>query len=497
VCTHLSLDRNFEKTAWHAGIVCDSVSAGVDSGEIDDGIGIAFGTLRGHAPAKKGQSILERICARFKASMRHLTDTRAEQIAFTRFFRNPRVTAKEIVATAAARTAEAARGRHVVLIQDTSEINYQAKAQRKRGLGRVGNGSDVGLFVHPAIAVDAADGSVLGLAAATIWRRIKAKQKDYQSKPIESKESFKWLGTAQAGRDALATAARITHVGDRECDIYEVFARLPDERSDVVIRATKDRAVIGPDKRPGRLFATVAAQPEAGRIAFELTARPGRTARTVTLSVRCCQVTLRQPRRGAAKRDPRQITLDIVEAREIDPPAGEAAIHWQLLTTHRVTSLTQAAFVVDLYRLRWTIEQVFRTLKSQGLDLEESLIADGFALEALAATALIAATKVMQLVHGRGEAGRHLPAARLFDATEMAVLDGLTRQLEGKTVKQQNPHPHGSLAWSVWAIARLGGWKGYASERPPGPITIVHGLQRFEAIVQGVRLAPYLRPPDG
>ena len=70
--------------------------------------------------------------------------------------------------------------------------------------------------------------------------------------------------------------------------------------------------MIGPDKRPGRLFATVAAQPEAGRIAFELTARPGRTARPVTLSVRYCQVTLRQPRRGAAKRDPRQITLDIV-----------------------------------------------------------------------------------------------------------------------------------------------------------------------------------------
>src|SRR5260221_1083939 len=97
--------------------------------------------------------MLERICVRIKASMRHLTDTRAEQIAFTRFFCNPRVTAKEIVATAAARTAEAASGRHVVLIQDTSEINYQAKAQRKRGLGRVGNGSDIGLFVHPALAV--------------------------------------------------------------------------------------------------------------------------------------------------------------------------------------------------------------------------------------------------------------------------------------------------------------------------------------------------------
>jgi hypothetical protein len=437
------------------------------------------------------------MCVRVSATGRQLTDTRAGQIAFARFFRNPRVTTKEIVATAAARTAEAAAGRHVLLIEDTSEINYEAKAKRKRGLGRVGNGSDVGLFVHPALAVDAADGNVLGLAAATIWRRTKAKQKNYQSLPIESKESHRWIATAQAGRDALPTAARVTVIGDRESDIYELFARVPDARTHVLIRATKDRAVIGPERCAGRLFATIAAQPEADRVGFDLTGRPGRTARRVTLAVRFCQVTLRRPRRGADKRDPRQITLNMVEAREIDPPAGEKPIHWQLLTTHEVNSFEQAARAVDLYRLRWTIEQLFRTLKSQGLDLEESLLADGQALEALAATALVAATRVMQLVQGRGEAGCHVPATRLFDATETRVLAALTRQYEGKTAKQKNPHPPASLAWSAWTIARLGGWKGYASERPPGPITFVHGLRRFEAIVQGYRLADPHPPPGG
>ena len=88
---------------------------------------------------------------RISATMRQLADTRAEKVGLTRFFRNPNVTAAEIIETGAARTAEAAVGRHVLLIQDTSEINYQAKAGRKRGLGRVGNGTDVGLFVHPAL----------------------------------------------------------------------------------------------------------------------------------------------------------------------------------------------------------------------------------------------------------------------------------------------------------------------------------------------------------
>ena len=113
-------------------------------------------------------------------------------MGFTRFFRNENVTVEEILETAAARTNQAAAGRHVLVIQDTSEINYQAKAGRKRDLGRVGNGTDAGLFVHPALAVDAEDGSVLGLAAATIWRRTKVKDPDYQELPIEEKESHRW-----------------------------------------------------------------------------------------------------------------------------------------------------------------------------------------------------------------------------------------------------------------------------------------------------------------
>src|SRR5438105_11525049 len=115
------------------------------------------------------------MCTRFSAGVRKLADTRAEVVGFTRLLRNPRVTPAKIVAAAAGRTAQAVGGRHVLLIEDTSEINYQAKHGRKHGLGVVGNGTDVGLFVHPTIALDAADGAVLGLAAARIWCRTKTK----------------------------------------------------------------------------------------------------------------------------------------------------------------------------------------------------------------------------------------------------------------------------------------------------------------------------------
>ncbi|MGI6857053.1 IS4 family transposase, partial [Mesorhizobium sp. 1B3] len=348
--------------------------------------------------------------ARVSAGIRRLADTRAEKVAFTRLFRNPSVTTREIIRTAAARTAEAAAGRHVLVIQDSSEINYEAKASRKRGLGRVGNGKDVGLFVHPALAVDAADGSVLGLAAATIWRREGQKAANYQALPIEEKESYKWIGTAKAACQALSDTPLVTVIGDREADIYEVFARLPDARTHVLIRAVRDRAL----GKQGRLFSEIAAGPEAGRIAFELTARPGRPARAVRLAVRFAEVTLRQPRLGADQRDPGELSLNIVEVREIDPPSAKEAVIWRLLTTHSIKTFADAAAMVDLYRSRWTVEQLFRTMKSQAIDIEESLIADGEALERLAATALIVAARVMQLVHGRAAAGQSVTAARIF-----------------------------------------------------------------------------------
>jgi hypothetical protein len=429
--------------------------------------------------------VLERLWLRGVATQRGLGDSRAEQMGFTRFFRNRKVTAAEIVATAAARTDAAAAGRHVLLIEDTSEINYQAKAGRKRGLGRVGNGTDLGLFVHPALALDAADGTVLGLAGATIWRRHGAKRADYQKQPIERKESYRWIETMVEARAHLAAARQVTVIADREADIYELFARLPDERTHLVVRAAHDRAL----GDGGRLFAALAARPEAKRIVLEVPARPGRPARTAQLAVRFAAVSLRQPARGADRRDPKTIALTAVEVREIAPPSETEAIHWRLLTTHPVASGEAAVGIVELYRRRWAVEQLFRTLKSQAIDLEASLLADGAALERLAAAALVAATTVLQLVHGRGEAGRALPAARAFSSDQLATLRALTPKLQGRTAKQKNPHPPDSLAWAAWHIARLGGWNGYASERPPGPVTFTRGLHRFEAIAVGYALA--------
>jgi hypothetical protein len=185
---------------------------------------------------------------------------------------------------------------------------------------------------------------------------------------------------------------------------------------------------------------------------------------------------------------PREIELYAIEVCELDPPPGDA-ICWRLLTTHHVESVKQALIVIDWYRQRWHIEQLFRTLKRQGLGIEQSVVEDGKALEKLATIALLVATITMQLVLARTADDRDTPASRVFDAEQIQVLRALQNKLQGPTRKQQNPHPPNSLAWASWTIARLGGWTGYDSDKSIGPITLRDGLERLNGIVDGYKLA--------
>jgi Transposase DDE domain len=459
-------------------------------GRPSDG-GHGYRIFRRRAAKKNGAQLLARVCERQTVCLRALGDNRAEKVRFRRFLMNERVTTGKMVARVRERLAEAVAGRHVLAIQDTSEINYESKRGRKRGLGTVGNGSDAGLFIHPVLTIDAETGHCLGLADVQVWRRLKKKAANYRQRPIEEKESYRWLKGPGRAKWGLAKAAMVTVIDDREGDIYEKWARLPDRRTHLLTRACRDRAIAG----GGTLFAAMAALPERHRFTLALSTRPGRRqARQACLSLRFAKLCISRPRPCSDPNAPAEIELSAVEVRELNPPAGEEPVHWRLLTTHDVENIEQALTVIGWYRQRWHVEQLFRTVKRQGLDLEESVIADGEALEKLAVVALIAACQTMQLVLARASSSHSQPASHVFDDRELQVLTALQPRLRGRTAKQQNPYRPGSLAWAAWSIARLGGWTGYGSDKSTGPITMRDGLERFRAIVQGYFLNEDLCP---
>jgi hypothetical protein len=152
------------------------------------------------------------------------------------------------------------------------------------------------------------------------------------------------------------------------------------------------------------------------------------------------------------------------------------------LTSHQVADAADARRIVGFYRERWVIEQLFRTMKTKGFDVEALRLAEGGPFEKLVAASLVAAVTVLQLVRERdGTAKRPLEDA--FDAEDQPVLEAVSASLEGKTARQKNPHPRGSLAYAAWVFARLGGWTGYYGK--PGPVVMLHGLVQFQAIKHG------------
>ncbi len=334
------------------------------------------------------------------------------------------------------------------------------------------------------LAVDAADGTCLGLAHLHHWIRTDKAAANYRQLPIEERESYRWLEVAEAGKKCLTAASMVTIVADRESDIYEEWARLPDERTHLLTRACRDRTLA----TGGKLYAWLDTQPAQGSYCFEVPARPGkRSAHQARLTVRFGRIAIKRPASCSDKNAPEQIGLSVVEAKELpDSVVGnEAPIHRRLLTTHHVACLEDALRCGDWYRQRWNIEQLFRTLKKQGLNVESSQVETGEGLTKLACLAVQATVRTMQLTLADSSAR----ATDVFDPEKIEVLQRILPTLEGKTEKQKNPHRPGSIAQAAWVVARLGGWKGYASEAKPGPITMLRGLQRVEAICQGWKLA--------
>ena len=143
---------------------------------------------------------------------------------------------------------------------------------------------------------------------------------------------------------------------------------------------------------------------------------------------------------GVAARQP----VFLVEAREIDPPPGVTPAHWLLLTGHRIETFEQARWITQLYRRRWVIEQLFRTIKTKGFDIE-SVSMETAPFRTLCAMTLAAGVSCMQMIQDRdGGAGR--PLRDVFEAEDRPALEAVSATLEGKTGKQKNPHPKGSLA---------------------------------------------------
>lgn len=454
---------------------------------------IYMGKFKDKRLDKRASKLSALLVAGRSSSIHAITSNESEQKAAYRFLNNEKTDERTLISAVKERSSYLCTGKEVLVLQDTTDFNFanhRGRLQPDTGIG-VAGGSDkwLGFFLHSSLVLDQANETILGFSDIQLWHRDKVRidreQRGYKKLPIEEKESFKWIRACNESTKHLSAATSITFVEDREGDIYEQFATVPDERTHLIIRSRDNRNLSDGNK----LFDVLSQQPAVGNYKIELVTdlRKGVEKRTVLVEVRFCKVSIAKSIAEKKKNMASHVELYAVEVRETNSSAANPIL-WRLLTTHSVNSFENAIRIINHYKSRWYIEQLFRLLKKKGFDIQSSELESGWAIRKLMIMILNAALRVMQLLlaydNEQSQSIEHV-----FDSGEIKCLENLNNTLQGDTEKSKNRNDPKRLSWATWIIARLGGWKNYNSKRPPGPIILKRGLDKFSSIYQGWKLA--------
>jgi hypothetical protein len=429
------------------------------------------------------------------SSIRQICSTWAEQKAYYRFLNHSKVTENILIEEAASRLQSMVSGRHLLCLQDTSEVNLTAHDNRikdKTSLGRLDYADyALGFKIHPCFVLDAHQFTPLGFADIKLWHRPfdmpGRMERAYRKQSIDNKESYKWIEGAQKSKIILQQAQMVTFVQDREADIYALFCTIPDERTQLIVRSNFDRNIV----EGGHLKEHLQQQPCAGKHIINLSTdkRLNRKKGQAELEIRFSKITIKKPNSSHSKGLNTTQELHVVEAKEINAANEKDKIYWRLLTSHKVENFDMALQIVEWYKARWYIEQLFRLLKSKGFQIEDTELENGAAIRKLCIMMLMAILKIMQMRLAYNDTeGEGQPIKEVFTATEIECLGKVNKKLQGKTIKQRNNYDPNRTKWATWIIARLGGWKAYSSQGPPGVIILKKGLERFTFILEGYLL---------
>lgn len=459
----------------------------------------SFGDARRKAT---GEDLFRAIVSKGTLIVKQLGGNRSGQVRFERFLWSDSVTFDEIKSSAIELTRSLVDpSSHVLCLQDSTEIDL---SRRKNDispieLGLLKNRDQSGFYFHPVLAIDAKDEFVLGLAGLSEFDYGRPRERYNPSKrwkdPIESKKSYRWIQCANEAKETLSKAQTVTLIGDRESDFYEFYARVPEKNFHTIVRCKGDRVASTLDF-PGLIFKKIDAMPSKFPVAdtksielrhrAAITAglngnkRPPRNERTAVLDLKYGRCTLHRPKDSNTE-DPETTDHWFVEVieRESSCENPSERLKWLLITSHKLSCAEDAWQIVDWYKKRWHIEQLFRTAKKGGLRIESIELSKGDAIKKLCLLGLLASVRILQMTLCRnGEIER--PAAQVFSHLEIKLMEAAHSKYEGKTQKQKNPHPKETIAWSHWILARMGGWMGYIkSEGPAGPITLKRGLDEL------------------
>lgn len=455
--------------------------------------------------------MIERMAASPLASIASAFRGWAEVTGAYRFLAHPRTEVQTVLEPHRDATLRRVQSHsRVLLLQDTSELDYTAKKALK-GTGPLGETHRQGFFAHNQLVISP-ERLPLGVWGTEIYARDEeehGKADTRKHKAIEEKESYRWL---QGYREAcelgrLAPETQVIACGDRESDIYEIFSerKQREERGEPVaewlIRCNQNRRIQIPltpeaPEPPGRIREAVAGGERLGTLCVTIRAKEQskkiqgnrkkvfRSARVATLEVRVATVELRAPYRKGGKLP--AVRIRVLEAHELDPPPGDEPIDWVLLSSLPVVDLEDALDLIHLYVGRWEIEVFHRVLKT-GCRVEELQLKTDQSIKVAIAIYMVVAWRVLYLMKV-GRECPELPCDVVFEEDEWQSLWVLCH---GPEAIRQKP----SLGEFLTQVAILGGFLGRKADGSPGPQVLWQGLSRLRDFALAWRVFRAGHPP--
>jgi hypothetical protein len=457
----------------------DATWAEEEFGEAD------LGDVRRNARLVQLASVLG---AQPSASLPDATDDPATLKAAYRFFDNHYVRAEAMLESHVLSTFRRMQAMpRVLAVQDTTYLDF-TDHPHTTGLGPLAAPTHQGLLAHTTLAISP-ERVPLGLLQQQVWARDKdvRRQQDHKQRPIEQKESQKWLSSLEAVIAARSECpdTHFVSVGDREADVYDLFLLQRPSGVDLLIRAAQDRKADHPERY---LWAAMASAAVAATVTIHLGKRGKQPARDATLTLRWQQITLRPPNSRAKDKLP-TISVWAVWAVETKPPSGVEAVEWLLLTSVPISSTDEALERLEWYAARWGIEVWHKVLKS-GCRIEDRQLESAERLERCLTLYSVIAWRLLYATM-LARALPDVPCTLLLDDDEW---QGLYCRIHRVALAPPKPP---TLRQAVRWIAQLGGFLGRKRDGEPGVSVLWKGFQHLvdvTAMYRIMRPAPATPP---
>ena len=438
----------------------------------------------------------------------------------------------------------------VLVIHDTTELDFTDHPAVHDQLGPIGTGTSVGLLQHNSLAFDPDAKQVLGLIYQQLeCRQLRPKDETRQQRALRpDKESRLWL-TGIRGVGRPPQGSRWIDVCDRGADFFEAMQESRHQGHEFLIRIHHDRRVRVPevDEATGvvtdqlqSLHETMATMAAVATKVVSVASKGGRPAREASVQVGYCAVRLQPPQPDGFRRGllPQSVTL--IRVWEAGVVAARAAASEAKALSEQLRKEVKAAEAVvassrrgkartaaeaDLSRLQSCWNEAKEIAKEKTHQVAEYLdwwLATSSPIESIEATlqavsdyewrwpvaeeyhkvektglriegqrfetlaGLTAALSIMAVV-----AIRILQLRYARDEQPEAAADTVATREEiemaGKATKATGPPL--TVKQFVDRVARLGGYLGRKCDGPPGWMSLWRGYQRLTDMLLGQRLA--------